>query len=83
MADNPIVRDIVKLWLKEHGYDGLYNDDSGECACLIDDLAPCSEMSEYCTAGYKAPCDGSCVDGKCDFHVVAARPSKDDLRSKE
>ena len=45
------VRDIVKKYLEDNGYDGLY--EPGECACKIDDLAPCgSESVWYCTAGY-------------------------------
>ena len=44
------VIEIVKQYLKENGYDGLCNED---CGCVIDDLAPCEEMSEQCEAGYK------------------------------
>jgi len=44
------VKEIVKDWLKTHGYDGLYTDD---CGCLIDDLMPCSGYGciETCEAG--------------------------------
>lgn len=49
------VTEIVKDWLKSHGYDGLYTD---ECGCRIEDLAPCGGegMSECCAGVYK-PCD--------------------------
>ena len=48
------VLDIVKKYLDENGYDGLYSD--YECACLKDDLAPCGEMNMDCRAGYKQKC---------------------------
>lgn len=61
------VHDIVMEYLERHGFDGLYDLD-GECACEIDDLAPCGEFSACCAAGYKYPCD--CGDH--DFHIGAA-----------
>ncbi len=44
------IKDIIKTWLKDNGYDGLYDD---ECGCEIDDLFPCGEPNEHCEAGYK------------------------------
>jgi hypothetical protein len=49
------VREIVMDWLKEHGFDGLFNSD-GECGCKRDDLCHCDEPSIYCKAGYLHPC---------------------------
>ena len=49
------VEEIVKLYLKEHGYDGLWNDDD-ECACTLDDLVPCGEFYPNCKAGYLQKC---------------------------
>ena len=65
------VLDIVALYLKENGYDGLYREES--CACLLDDLATCGEIGGGCQPGYKVSCPG---DDSCDcdgsdgcFHV--------------
>jgi len=62
------IKEIVKSFLTDNDFDGLYN--PGECACLKDDLFPCGEPSEWCEAGYKAPCD--CGDH--DWHVQLERP---------
>ena len=46
------VREIVAAWLREHGYDGLYDGD--ECDCTVDDLAPCREgWALICYPGYR------------------------------
>ena len=68
------VRDIVKNYLKDNQYDGLFMD---ECACTLDDLIPCCGYvaALNCEPGVKVPCDGSCESGKCDFHI-AAKPAK-------
>ncbi len=46
------VREIVKDWLKQHGYDGLYS--ATDCGCVLDDLMSCEgEGSFDCLAGYR------------------------------
>ena len=57
------VLDIVTAYLKQHGFDGLYSD--GECACNLDNLAPCGESFSRCWPGYQLPCD--CGDH--DWHI--------------
>ena len=57
MTPNPTVREIAANWLKEHGYDGLFN--PGVCCCERNDIAP----SDYgpmrdCLAGHFVPCPG-------------------------
>ncbi len=45
------VADIVKRFLEENGFDGLYTD---ECGCFKDELFPCSsECIPDCVPGYK------------------------------
>lgn len=59
----------IKEFLLEHceknGFDGLYN--PGECACLVDDLAPCDEPLN-CHFGVKTepPED---ADQDCDYWI--------------
>lgn len=55
------INDIVRVWLKENNYDGLYHTD-GDCACSLDDLAPCGILELGCLAGYKTPSDNSEFD---------------------
>ena len=65
---NQTVREIIKEWLENNGYDGLYYD--GECGCMLDDLAPCcgDEIMD-CQAGYKTKCTNNGCDGACDWHI--------------
>jgi len=59
------VIEIIEKYLKENGYDGLYNE-RYECGCEIGDLAPCGEIGTDCKAGYKRPCEeyGWCIGEK-------------------
>lgn len=64
------VLDIVALYLKQNGYDGLYFE--SECGCLLSEgLGPCSHFDERCRPGYKTECTGPTdfCDGDCDYHV--------------
>ncbi len=48
-------KEIIEKYLKDNGFDGLYNEDM-ECGCLLDDLCPCGEgIGSECKAGYKLP----------------------------
>ncbi len=47
------VKDIVKQYLIENGYDGLYSE-IGECGCDLKDIMVCqAEGIDLCKAGYK------------------------------
>jgi len=73
MSANPTVLDMVYDSLKERGFDGLVSDDF-ECSCELEDLAPCCEMSDQCTAGYKVTtCPDDCEPG-CDFYITTTKP---------
>ncbi|MFW6121809.1 MAG: hypothetical protein ACOC80_13070 [Petrotogales bacterium] len=47
------VKEIVKKYLKENGYDGLCNQDAG-CGCSIDEICP-YEIGLLCEPAYKIP----------------------------
>lgn len=67
------LRDIVKKYLEDNGFDGLFCPD--ECACALDDLFPCDEPHDDCESGYKVPC--RCAEG-CDFDIAAEKdPAKE------
>ena len=63
--------EIVALYLRQNGYDGLFNE--SECACKIDDLAPCGEPGMACRAGYLAPCLKDCGVHH-QFHIQGQKP---------
>lgn len=49
------VKEIVRQYLGEHGYEGLYSD-LLECGCALDNLMPCERFggNPYaCHPGYK------------------------------
>ena len=78
------VKEILGQWLKDNGYDGLYNED---CGCEIDDLAPCCiDCIAECEAGYKVPCPGpeDCsADGDCYWHISGTKPGDKKVRGIE
>ena len=59
------VQELVSWFLRANGYDGLFNE-YGECACLVDDLAPCGSLQSHCQPGYMGPC--TC--GEHDWHIT-------------
>ena len=62
------VKEIVKKYLIEHGYDGLYS--SGECACKLDDFMPCGcEGIELCEAGYLQEPDSELKKEGWDYYI--------------
>lgn len=64
------VLDIVKAYLVDHGYDGLFS--PGDCACRVDDLAPCGQMRGDCQVGYLCECI-------CEDHEWHIGPEKTDV----
>lgn len=71
------VLEIVRLYLIENEYDGLYN--VGECACKHDELAPCGEMEQDCIPGYLTPCD--C--GEHDWHIASREVRDEAARTRK
>jgi hypothetical protein len=76
------IQQIVKCWLIDHKYDGLYGE---ECGCTVDDLMPCGEPGE-CEAGYRTKCNPeTCsVGGGCDWHIAPDRKrEQENIRAAE
>lgn len=46
------IKEIIKQWLKDNGYDGLYSD---ECGCSLEDFNACDECFCRCEPGYFVP----------------------------
>lgn len=69
------VKSIVVEYLKTNKYDGLCCLDV-PCGCLLEDLAPCGEMSEKCRPGHRenvdkhTPCECD-ESGEDHWHIVA------------
>lgn len=63
------VIEIVRAHLESNGFDGLYS--PSECACKVDDLAPCGGLKEDCEPGYLQACD--CGDH--DWHIGDEKPA--------
>lgn len=68
--------EIIVEGLRRNGYDGLFCEDG--CACKLDDLVPCGNLSESCYPGVliDIECCGNCTHSQpCDFHM-GHKPSK-------
>ena len=69
------VLDIVKNWLTDNNYDGLYSE-GGECACELLDLQPCGENFSDCHPGIKKTWDKLTekqrehLEYDCEFYMV-------------
>ncbi len=69
------VRTIIAQRLKQFGLDGLCSPDC-ECACLVDDLAPCGEPCSFdCVGGRRVPCD--CGGNEHEWHIQPPPPHRD------
>ena len=67
------VIDIIERFLKEYGYDGLYNP-TEDCGCELGDLAPCGDMCIYCCMpAYKL---STPEHSSCNFIMF---PSKEEI----
>jgi len=61
------IREIVREYLKVHGFDGLCGD---ECGCGGKDLFICdgAENILECQPGYRVPCMGDDCPNICDAY---------------
>lgn len=69
------VADILKKWLEDNGYDGLWRDGYYYCCCRVEDLMPCEGEGDVmdCQPGYIQECD--CGEG-CDYHIGPRKDEK-------
>lgn len=68
------VKDITIAYLKEHGYDGLFNLDRCHCL-LVDGIEPyshCRNQIIACRPGVKTGCDCAL---QCEYHM-GLKPSE-------
>jgi hypothetical protein len=75
---NPSIKDIVKKYLDECGYDGLYNSSGWvKCACELSDLFPCECPDEdHCKAGYK--CEPPDDEKEADFWICSTKENQNE-----
>ncbi len=68
------VKEIVKKYLEDNGYDGLCGE---ECGCDLPDIFAC-EYAVDCEPGYKVPCiPETCpADGDCPWHISPKKEPK-------
>lgn len=66
------IKEIIKEYLNNNGYDGLFC--PGECACKKDDLMPCDEYMMDCEPGYLI--EKKCADAEYDWYIGAKKESK-------
>lgn len=66
------VNDMIKRFLKDNGYDGLFYD--GECGCELNDLVPCGADPSQCEPGYKVMNN---MNDEYDFNIVPKKPTKE------
>lgn len=82
-APNPIVREIVRTYLVEHGYSGLFRRAS-KCDCDLAQLLSCgSADTGECQAGY-CVIDKEWIDVDPDaYWIVPDKPSDATTRPHE
>ena len=56
------VKEIIKKYLKDNGFDGLFY--PAECSCIVDDLMSCDSNCESCVPGYIIKCNHENCDGE-------------------
>lgn len=61
---NKTVEEIVREYLEENGFDGLWNE--CDCACSLKDLFCCTCVGTECRAGYFQPIED---DSEYDFII--------------
>ena len=66
------VKEIIEKYLKENGYDGLFNNEYDLCGCGLDDLCPCNGDILTCQPAYKRQCKDCSEKGTCEMFKEGA-----------
>ena len=69
------VREIVRRYLKNNGFDGVYNVDN-ECCCSTEHFPTCGNDTSDCVPGYRMPCSTDYCDGLCAYHIGPTKNGK-------
>ncbi len=82
------VKTILSEYLKQHGYDGLFNAElECGCGCTIDDLFPCEADFSECEPAYKleCPCENEGEHEACEYNdgCMSTRKQKNKTRIKK
>jgi hypothetical protein len=65
------IKEIVKKYLDDNGYDGVVNIDI-ECGCSKEDFPLCQEACDECEAAYRAKNDNPLED---DYFFTLQKPA--------
>jgi len=80
------VKEIIKQYLINNGYDGLANTE-GECGCTLEDYHACGEYMHECQPAYKwedacLECEHHCDDYDEDGMSYCMRLTKQKTKEK-
>lgn len=72
------VKDILKKWLTDNGYDGLVNP-HGECGCEASDLVPCDSRCDTCQPAHRGPD----LEYDSDWAMYATKEAAEEAKAAE
>ena len=73
--------DLVRLWVIDHGYDGLFCE-SANCACDLNSLASCGGVRKGCRPGYFSR-EGPKGETDFNWYILPKKPIKMEYENNE